>query len=77
MCQCPREERLSSSARKSTSGITEGECISILGKKGCPQVLGRVPLELQRVRMSQCPREERLSSSARRSTTRITERENV
>jgi hypothetical protein len=49
MYQCPREERLSSSARKSTSGITEGECTSVLRKKGCR---GRVPLELQRENVS-------------------------
>jgi hypothetical protein len=46
--QCSREGRLSSSARNSISGITEGECFSVLGKKGCPQVPGRVPLELER-----------------------------
>ncbi len=48
MFQCPREERLSSSAWMSTSGITEGECVSVLRKKGCPQVPERVPVELQR-----------------------------
>jgi hypothetical protein len=52
MCQCPKEERLSSSARKSTSGITEGECVSVLVKKGCPQVPESVPLELQRENVS-------------------------
>ncbi len=62
MYQCPREERLSSSARKSTSRITQGECMSVLEKKGCPQVPGRVTLELQRGKMYQCPREESLSS---------------
>ncbi len=36
MYQCPREERLSLSARRSTPGIIEGECISVGGKKGCP-----------------------------------------
>jgi hypothetical protein len=48
MSQCSCEERLSSTARKSTTGITEGEYISVLGKKGCSPVPGRVALELQR-----------------------------
>jgi hypothetical protein len=52
MYQCPREERLSASARKSTSRITVGECISVPGKKGCLQVQGRLPLELQRENVS-------------------------
>jgi hypothetical protein len=77
MYQCPWEEKLSSSARKSINGITEGECISVLGKKSCPQVPGREHLESQRGRMNQCPREEMLSSWIRKSTSRITERKNV
>ncbi len=33
--------------------ITEGgECVNVLGKKGCPQVPGRVPLELRRENVS-------------------------
>ncbi len=50
--------------------------MSVLGKKSCPEVPGRVPLESQRERMFKCNRKERLSSSARKSTSGITEREN-
>ncbi len=52
MYQCRREERLSLDAMKNTSGITEGECISDLGKKSSPYIPGNQELQRENVSVS-------------------------